>query len=265
MRYTMILLVCVLSWVVGCNLHFPWQKEHRYEVEVFRVLIPFEGLESLRSENARRFIEFYDGCPVQSSAKFYNLGNAHVLAGELSEAIIAYHRGLRLDPNDSGMRDNLDYVRAKVPYPFGKRGRPEVDSWPPWLYRPAAFQVLVFALGAYSLSCILATRWCMARRRALLVRAIVVFLLAASCGFYWLHLENETDWQTQHPLVVIRDDKLPLRKGNGPSYPANPDLPVLARGMEARKMNERGGWLQIQFASGEVGWVEISAVVIDEP
>ncbi len=65
--------------------------------------------------------------------------------------------------------------------------------------------------------------------------------------------------------MVIREDKLPLRKGNGPSYPANPDLPMLYRGMEARKLHERGPWLQIEFASGEVGWVETAAVLIDTP
>jgi hypothetical protein len=65
--------------------------------------------------------------------------------------------------------------------------------------------------------------------------------------------------------VVIREDKPPFRKGNGRSYPAHADLPVLSRGMEARRIHERGGWLQIQFASGEVGWVEKSAVLVDGP
>jgi hypothetical protein len=35
--------------------------------------------------------------------------------------------------------------------------------------------------------------------------------------------------------------------------------------MEARRLHERGGWLQIQFASGEVGWMEKAAVLVDEP
>src|SRR5262249_22577397 len=176
-------------------------------------------------------------------------------------AILAYQHGLRLDPNDQGLRDNLEYARARVQSPFGERGRPEEDAWPAWLYRPSAFQVLVSALILYSVSCLVFTRWWMTRRRALLVRAAVVFALAAACGGYWLYVEHEREWRQEHPLVVIRQERTPLRKGNGPTYPVNPDLPFLSRGMEARKLHERGGWLQIGFASGAVGWVEKGAVL----
>jgi hypothetical protein len=200
-----------------------------------------------------------------SAARLYNLGNAHLLADELPDAIFAYARGLRLDPNDQGLRDNLEYARARVAYPFGDHGRPEEDSWPSWLYRPSAFQVLAAALTLYALACILATRWYMTRRWALLIRAGMAVVLAALCGAYWLDLEGNNAWQEQHPLVVIRDDKIPLRKGNGPNYPSHAHLPSLSRGMEARKLHERGGWLQVRFASGEVGWVEKAVVLIDEP
>jgi hypothetical protein len=200
----------------------------------------------------------------KSAARFYNLGNAHYLADQLPEAILAYQRGLRLDPNDQGLRDNLDYARARVAYPFGNRARPEEDFWPTWLYRPSPVQVLIVAVIAYGLACLLVTRWFMTRRRKLLLRAVIVFIVGLGCAGWWLFLENEDAWQNQHPLVIIREDKLPLRKGIGPSYPSHADLPVLARGMEARRLHERGGWLQIQFAGGEVGWVEKSAVLVDD-
>jgi hypothetical protein len=92
-------------------------------------------------------------------------------------------------------------------------------------------------------------------------RQAIVFVIALACGAFGAYLANENDWQDRRPLVVVREDHLPLRKGNGPSYPTNPDLPVLSRGMEARRLYERGGWLQIQFAGGEVGWVEKSGVL----
>ena len=37
---------------------------------------------------------------IPSAALYYNLGNAHFLADHLPESILAYARGLRLDPND---------------------------------------------------------------------------------------------------------------------------------------------------------------------
>jgi hypothetical protein len=221
---------------------------------------------TLSAENARFLISFY--CArgsLLSAAGFYNLGNAFFLDEKLPEAIFAFQRGLRLDPNDAELRANLDYARARVQYPFGERGQPESPSWLPWLYRPSPFQVLLMALVFYAVTCLLAMRWFMTRRRLLLIRAGVVLFLAMAGAIFSLYLEQENAWQGQHPLVVIRDDKLALRRGNGPSYPANPDLPFLSRGMEARRIHERGAWLQIQFASGELGWVEKAAVLVADP
>ncbi|HZP02585.1 MAG TPA: hypothetical protein VFD30_20050, partial [Terriglobia bacterium] len=67
-----------------------------------------------------------------------------------------------------------------------------------------------------------------------------------------------------HPLVVIVKDKVPFQRGNGPSYSAHPDLPILNQGMEAQCLHQRGDWLQIQFATGEIGWVPRDQVLIDE-
>jgi hypothetical protein len=262
MRGALILSVALFC-ALGCVTRWPWQRDTT-EAKAVDLNLAWLKLEGLSAENAIFFAEFYKKCLWASTAKYYNLGNAQFLAGQLPEALLAYRRGLRLNPNDAGLAENLDYARNRVQYPFGQRGRPEEDCWPAWLHKPAAFQVLVAALILYGLAWVLATRWYMTRRPALWKRAGLAFVLAAAGGGYWLYLENENNSQDQHPLVVIRQDKLPLRKGNGPSYPVNPDLPFLSRGMEARRLHERGGWLQIQFASGEIGWVEKAAVLGEE-
>ncbi len=199
-----------------------------------------------------------------SVAWFFNAGNASLLADQLPVAILAYHKGLELDPNDTGVRENLEYARQRVQYPPGSRGRPETDWWPAWLYRPSAFQVLLLAVGLHALGCAVFTRWYMMRRRLLLTYAGISCVLAVACGCYWLYLEEGLAWRTTHPLVVIRVDKSALRKGNGPSYPVNPDLPLLARGMEARQLHARGDWLQVIFASGTVGWISRAAALVDD-
>ena len=66
------------------------------------------------------------------------------------------------------------------------------------------------------------------------------------------------------PLVVIADDGVLLRKGNGLTYPPRYDTPV-NRGVEARLLFDRGEWLQIELAGGEVGWVPRRYVLVDEP
>ena len=258
MRTLILAIFGLIFCTLGCDFKLPWNKAPHYPI------VHWMEWKYLNRETASFIVALAPKWTI-SRAYYHNIGNAYFISGQLPEAILAYNRGLYLDPNDSGLRDNLDYARAQVQYPSDTRGRPEVESWPAWLYQPSSFQVLAVTLAFYFLTCVLITRWFMTRRRALLFRAAVVFLLAVACGFLWLSLENNREWRLEHPLVVIHEDKLPFRKGNGPSYPVNPDMPLLAHGMEARKIHERADWLQIQFASGEVGWVEKKSVLVDEP
>src|SRR5439155_27372853 len=70
-----------------------------------------------------------------------------------------------------------------------------------------------------------------------------------------------------HPVVVIAedgvaDDGVQLRKGNGFSYPPRHET-RLYRGAEARLRHGRGDWLQVELASGEVGWIPRWTALID--
>src|SRR5207302_9041873 len=53
---------------------------------------------------------------VHNAALYRNQGNALLLGGDLPGAILAYRRGLRLNPNDRQMRANLTYARDQVVY-----------------------------------------------------------------------------------------------------------------------------------------------------
>ncbi len=261
MRCVLMAFAIFLVGATHCSIHAPWGTPDIHVPWHNRLTSEFG---SLSTENAFSYVTVYTDNLWPSCAHYSDLGNAHFLADQLPEAILAYQRGLRLDPNDQGLRENLDYARSRVQSPFGERGRPEEDAWPAWLYQPSAFQVLLAAFLIYGMAWMLLTRWWMTRRRALLVRGLLLTALAAVVGGYWLHLENDCQWREEHPLVVVRQERTPLRKGNGPSYPVNPELPFLSRGMEARRLYERGEWLQIRFASGAVGWVEKGAVLVDK-
>ena len=60
--------------------------------------------------------------------------------------------------------------------------------------------------------------------------------------------------------MVIADDGVLLRKGNGLSYPRRFETPV-NRGVEARLLVERGSWVKVRLAGGESGWVKADYVV----
>ena len=64
-----------------------------------------------------RAVELYDRAVDSlggSSERYYNLGNAYFRSGHPGMAIVSYERALRLDPTDSDVRDNLEFVNSRI-------------------------------------------------------------------------------------------------------------------------------------------------------
>jgi hypothetical protein len=195
---------------------------------------------------------------------YRNLGHAHLLAGELPEAILAYRRGLRLDPANGDLQQGLSAARAQVVYAADGVGWPPDSSRLPWLPRLRSEWLLAAAVVFYLLGCLALTRWLMTRR-PLLFRLGVPALLAAVVLTVLVVLAARVEaQQTAQPLVVITEDGVVLRKGNGLTFPPRCESP-LNRGVEARLLFQRGDWLQIELATGEVGWVPGGMALVDRP
>ena len=198
---------------------------------------------------------------VNNAALDRDLGNACLLSGDLPRAILAYRRGLLLAPHDHELQRNLAFAREEVVLPPPSNlGRPPVEHRPPWLPRFPLWAPGL-ALGLYALGWLALTRWCMVRRGTWLIAASITLTLSAllGAGLGWEAWEDHRE--RRYPLVVIAEDGVLLRKGNGLSYPPTSDTP-LNRGVEAHLRFERGPWLQIELSGGEIGWVP-RAYVID--
>lgn len=194
---------------------------------------------------------------IHHPSLFRNLGNAHYLADNLPHAILAYRQGLLLDPGDAAMREALHLARAQVVRIDETHGLAEQESWPAWLPWPGFGILLAVSLTTWAAACI--TGWIAWRRRnlRLIALAMGLMLAAIASGLTW---NSRADLADADNLVVVRDDAVALRRGNGPHFAVHSELPVLRRGMEARRLHERGGWMQIRFASGEVGWAPSEAL-----
>jgi hypothetical protein len=203
---------------------------------------------------------------VANPALFRNQGNACLLADDLPGAILAYRRGLWLAPNDRELQLLLTDARTKVVYPAssGAFAHPSVELRPPWIPRFSVLWPLGLCFVAYFLVCLAFTRWWMVRRSgflALSLIALVAFVLLAVI----VVLEGTRNRANEvHPLVVIAQDGVHLRKGNGESYPFRYETP-LNRGVEARLLLERAGWVQVELSGGETGWLPRDQVRIGEP
>jgi tetratricopeptide (TPR) repeat protein len=197
---------------------------------------------------------------------FLNLGNAHLLADELPQAILAYQRGLRRHPLHPELWENLDAARDMVAYPDDAwRLHPEGDQWPPWLPRPSPAFLLDTALALYALAWVAVAAWLVWRRLPAIIVAGLLLLAATASAGWWGYLDYRVAQADQHPLVVVALNGVTLRTGNGPLYPQHARLPTVNRGMEARLVTVRGGWVQVRFPGGDLGWLPRSAVLVDEP
>lgn len=193
-----------------------------------------------------------------------NEGNAWLLADDLPHAILAYRRGLRLDPANAALHESLTFAREQVRYATsGSFGRPPADDRPPWLPRlglaPWSFGLLV--LG-YGLCWVCLARWRMTRRSRLLYlglggfAAVAVVAVFFSVGAYYESRVN------RGPVVVVARDDVLLRRGDNMAYPARFETP-LNRGVEARLLFRRGNWVQVELSGGQVGWLPAAAVLIE--
>ena len=107
------------------------------------------------------------------------------------------------------------------------------------------------------------TRWWMTRRGGLLVCAVAAFGACTLVGAVLLWQDWQSRAEARHPLVVIKDDGVLFYRGNGLAYPRY-ETP-LNSGVEARLLFERGEWLQLELADGEVGWVLRAYALVDAP
>jgi len=182
-------------------------------------------------------------------------GRASYLAGDLPSAIAAFRSGLHYYPADAELLAGLRFCRAEatslgaasVP-PEGLRQR----------FTPGqrlAFAVLAMTFFAFGLLCQFTVRW----RSSVAWMFIGILGLVTTAVLEW-QCQREIAVDLAQPPCVVRFDT-PLRTGNGESYA--PLLPaLLPRGTEARELARRGGWVQVQLESGEIGWLPEEMLVM---
>ncbi len=216
-------------------------------------------------QEAARLYEELNHLGIHNASLCRNLGNAYLLAGDLPRAILAYRRGLEFNPCDTVLRANLNYARSQVvyaePMSFGRSVGSKLPDWLPY-FDPNMRFGLTFLLT--SLGWVFFFRWWILRTGPMLGMWLISVLLAGLLAVSLVAEDRSNRQAREHPLVVIAEDGVLMRKGNGLSYPRRYDTP-LHRGVEARLLFARGNWLQIELAGGEVGWVPRGYVLVDEP
>jgi hypothetical protein len=201
---------------------------------------------------------------VRNPDLYRDLGNASLLADDVPRAILSYRRGLQMAPADPDLQAGLAEARRRVVYAGASGfGRPAHNISPPWLPRLGPERVFSGLAVCYVGGCLCATRWLMTRRGGLLISTVVALLGAVALATVATATMRSEREKREHPLMVVADDGVLLRKGDGAAYPPRYET-ALNKGVEARRLYERRDWSQIELSGGEIGWVRSDQLLADE-
>ena len=189
---------------------------------------------------------------AQNGNLYYNLGNAHLRLNEIGRAIAAYRRAEKLIPGDEQLRNNLRFARSLCRDTIRASGQRTFLRTILFLHYSLTFKTrIAVALIAYGLFWFLLLLRLFNRR----VRLGYVTLLAL---FVWVTLAVSIAMSWPDPNradegALVADDVM-VRKGDGESYAPLFAQP-LHQGVEFQVIEQRSGWVHIELADGNQGWV----------
>jgi hypothetical protein len=217
---------------------------------------------SFRNAAASYELLWRQGC--RNSALACDLAQAHLLSGDLAGAIRAYQMGLRLAPYDNDLRSGLAYAREQVQYPvtgnLAESCRPREGASLLQLASPDRLRGIAMLL--YLLAMLAWARAWMTRRVLWWTAGGILAAAAIVLSCWTLFAEHRLS-DGKSALAIVAQNNTLLQRGNSAEYPPrlNDRLPA---GVELHVIGERGGWLQVELAGGEIGWVEKNSVVAVE-
>jgi len=192
---------------------------------------------------------------AESPGLYSNLGNAALQSGHVGQAVLAYHRALRLDPAAATARQNLAHVRSQLPAWVPRpSGGDSSDALHVYRRVPAATRSLA-AAGCFAVAalCLVVS----GRRREGAWRGLAIL-----AGVAWLSLLASVvldERGERSRVAVITADETPARSADSALAPlAFPD--PLPDGVEVERLELRGDFARVRLANGRDVWVRSSSV-----
>ena len=199
---------------------------------------------------------------VHSAQLFQNQGNACFQSGRLGAAIANYQNGLVLNPLNRQLKTNLDAVMAVVESKRSGELEPPLEKRANVLDVVSYFNQALLAatgrtvmLGLLALSSLLfwALLFVWIFRPTFPVRILAIgpfILLAVSAISLWL--ASETKHSNFQAVLVSK--QVVLHSGDGQEFDRVAEI-ASADGVQVNILEQRSGWLQIETAQNQQGWI----------
>ncbi|NQT46084.1 MAG: BatD family protein [Candidatus Omnitrophica bacterium] len=219
-----------------------------------------EANEAYKAQDYQRAISTYGEIldrGIISVNIYYNLGNTYYKLGELAPAILNYERGLKINPGDAQLIDNLALARSRTVDKITVAGK----NYLVWLterllgllpYRSFA----VFTLVVYLLFMIIAISGLLSRpARPQVFKAAVILGCIFIAGLLLFMTDRYLE-KNRIPAIAMKEE-IPVRYG-----PSEADTIAfnVHSGTKVFITGSEGSWYQIRLESNEGGWVNMEAL-----
>lgn len=217
---------------------------------------------ALANDNFQEAVDAYEDLYSQglgSAELFLNLGNAHLGLRDTGRAVLAYERGLRLQPNDRALNRNRTLIReaqsdAIVPFPEffllrWWRTLAGMQSYNAWGWTGLA--LFWFAAAAFFL-----LRYRKRINWAYLAGGLLICALLS-----WAFANSRYQERFNQDQVVLLSSSTELRVAPGEDAPVETTVHA---GLTLRTLDQFGEWTKVELRDGRQGWLhreEVANVV----
>lgn len=225
-----------------------------------------DSAQALFKESAALLQALADGAPggkpIHNAGLYYDMGNAYLLAGDPSRAVLNYRRAARLAPLNIDIKKNLSAARERV----GAGAAAEqpgamstilayVESVPAQTRFTAfvcAFIVLfLLLLGRLTRARVRPARWMAAAAGTIAALSLATLVVPAA-----LH---------QRAAAVVIVPQIIGRSGpDDVTYEPDPPSPIKG-GTEVSILRERAGWALLELPGNRQTWTPVSAIERVDP
>ncbi len=219
-----------------------------------------EGNKLYQEKEYRQALDKYQEVSEQgyeSSALYFNMGNAYFKSNQLAKAILYYERAQQLSPYDDDVKQNLKIAKEgtidrfeTVPQPLVRTAYLSIltaltpGGWA--ITAVVCLFLFVAGLGAYLFTSV--------RRPGFVVAVTGLLISILSISLAYGHQDY---LQKNRPAVITATSSYVK---SGPSEKAE-DVFILHEGTSAVVTEDYEGWKKIKLPDGKVGWIESTDLI----
>lgn len=191
----------------------------------------------------------------ESTALFFNLGNAYFKTNQVGKAILYYERALQLSPSDPDIQYNLKLANDRIKDKIEKLPELNITRW--WKTFTLSFGVDSWAWGAIGfmvVAVLLLLLFFVSATRSLRIFGFYAGLLfVLFSGFSLYQASRAQQMISAQASAVIMAPRVDVK---GAPTDSGVNVFVIHEGTKVRVLGERDGWVNIRIASGGEGWIK---------